>query len=166
MRTIFAKCCLCFSILICAFGLLLMGGWVPAGSANQELSIAVPFLIGYAVMLIVTFPVYRVRSQWKAIFEVSTTQSKAAHFALWLSILNFAIFVLVALFARVISGPISDSLVLRFVGSFLWLNGVYLVIHWAYRPENVFARSTLILLNNPILAMVSAKYRRNATKAR
>ena len=73
---------------------------------------------------------------------------------------------LVSLLERVTSEPVSTSLVLRLVGSFLWLNGVYFVIHWPYRPENILARSTLILLSNLPLALPSAKYRRNAAKVR
>ena len=166
MTMIFAKCYLVFSIIICAISILLMAGWSFVGTAEQELAVGVPFLTIYAVTLIATFPVYRVRSQWKAIFDISATKKKVAHFSLWLAIVNFVVFTAVAILVRLISGSISSSLALRFVGSALWLNGVYLVIHWAYRPENVFSRSTLILMNNPLFSLFSPTYRRNAAKAR
>ena len=166
MRTIFAKFCFCYGAVISMLGLSLIIGWNPVGTTDQELVIATPLLIGYALTAIFTFPVYRVRSEWKSLIEVSSTQRKASHFAIWLSILTFGSFFLVALLTRLISGPVSSSLVFRLAGSFLWLNGVYFVIHWAYRPENIFNRSTLILLNNLPFALFSARYRRNAAKAK
>jgi hypothetical protein len=166
MRTILAKFCFCYGVVISALGLSLMSGWSAVGTRDQELGIGIPLLIGYAVTAILTFPVYRVRSGWDAIFEVSNIRKRASHFAIWLSILTFGAFLLMSLLVRLFSGPVSSSLVLRLIGSLLLLNGVYFVIHWAYRPENVFARSTLILLNNLPLALFSARYRRNAAKAR
>ena len=166
MRTTLAKFCFCYGVLISVLGLLLMSGWSTVGTTDQELVTGIPLLIGYAVTAILTFPVYRVRSGWNAIFEISNTRKRASHFAIGLSILTFGAFLLTSLLVRFISGPLSSSLVLRLIGSFLWLNGVYFIIHWAYRPENIFARSTLILLNNLPFALFSAKYRRNAAKAR
>lgn len=77
---IFAKGYFFFSIVICSISILLMGGWSFVGTAEQELTVGVPFLIVYAVTLIATFPVYRVRSQWKAIFEVSATRKNGSVF--------------------------------------------------------------------------------------
>lgn len=166
MKPLLARFCFCCGILISVLGFSLMCGWNPVGTVDQELRIGIPLLIGYAVTIIFTFPAYRVSSEWNPIFKATTIQRRASRFAMWLSILGFAAFLLFALLVRLMSGPPSDSLVLRLVGSFLWLNGVYFVIHWAYRPENIFARSTLILLNNLPLALFSARYRRNAAKAR
>jgi len=166
MRTMLTKFCFCYGVLISALGLSLMIGWTAVGTTNQELALGTPLLVGYAVTAILTFPVYRVRSEWTALFEVSNIRKRASHFAMWLSIVTFGGFLLISLLVRLISGPLSSSLVLRLIGSILWLNGVYFVIHWAYRPENIFARSTLILLNSLPFALFSAKYRRNAMKAR
>jgi hypothetical protein len=166
MRTIFTKFCFCYGVLISVLGLALMIGWSAVGTKDQEIVIGIPLLIGYALTAIFTFPVYRVRSEWGSLFEVSSTRKKASHFFVWLSIFTFGTFLLITLLVRLISGPVSSSLVLRLIGSFLWLNGVYFVIHWAFRPENIFARSTLILLNNLPFALFSSKYRRNAAKAR
>jgi len=166
MRASIAKLCFCYGILISAVGLALMSGWSAVGTTDQELGLGIPLLIGYAVTAIITFPVYRVRSGWDAIFEVSNTRKRACHFAIYLSILIFGSFFLISLLVRLISGPLSSSLVSRLIGSLLWLNGVYFIIHWAFRPENIFARSTLILMNNLPLALFSARYRRNAAKAR
>lgn len=166
MRTIFAKFCFCFGLLISVLALLLMSGWSAVGTMDQELGVGVPLLIGYTLTAIFTFPVYRVRSEWSPIFEVSSALKKISRFAIGLSILAFGAFLIVTLFVRLFSGPVSSSLALRLIGSFLWLNGVYFVIHWAYRPENIFARSTLILLNNIPFALFSSRYRRNAAKAR
>lgn len=166
MRTMLAKFCFCYGVLISALGLSLMSGWSTVGTTDQELVIGIPLLIGYTVTAILTFPVYRVRSGWNAIFKISNTQKRASRFAIRLSILTFGGFLITSLLLRLISGPLSSSLLLRLIGSVLWLNGVYFIIHWAYRPENIFARSTLILLNNLPFALFSAKYRRNAAKAR
>jgi hypothetical protein len=165
MKTILAQFCFCYGVLVSTLGLSLMGGCSAAGTRDQELWIGIPLLIGYLVTAILTFPVYRVHPGWDAIFEVSSTQKRVSRFAMWLSILIFGAFFLISLLVRLISGPLSNSLVLRLIGSFLWLNGLYFVIHWAYRPENIFSRRTLILLNNLPLAIFSASYRRNAAKA-
>lgn len=166
MRTIFTKFCFCYGVLIGALGLALMIGWSAVGTKDQEIVIGIPLLVGYALTAIFTFPVYRVRSEWESLFEVSSTRKKASQLFVSLSIFTFGIFLLITLLVRLISGPVSSSLVLRLIGSFLWLNGVYFVIHWAFRPEKIFARSTLILLNNIPFALFSSKYRRNAAKAR
>ena len=166
MRTIFARFCFCYGLLISILGLSLMSGWSAGGTTDQELAIGIPLLVGYALTAIFTFPVYRVRSEWVPIFEITSTWKKASHFATWLSILTFGAFLLTTLLVRLVSGPVSSALVLRFIGSFLWLNGVYFIIHWAFRPENIFTRSTLILLNNLPFALFSSRYRRNAAKAR
>jgi|SRR5579859_7075875 len=166
MRTILAKFCFCYGVLIGALGFSLMSAWSEIGTVGRELAIGIPLLIGYAVTAILTFPVYRARSGWDAIFEVSKMRKRASQFAILLSILTFGALLVISLVVRLISGPLSSPLVLRLIGSFLLLNGVYFAIHWAYRPENIFARSTLILLNNLPLALFSEKYRRNAAKAR
>jgi len=166
MRIVFAKFCFGYGLLISMLGISLMSGWSATGTREQEFWIGIPLLIGYALTAIFTFPVYRVRSEWESLFEVSSLRKRASHFAIWLSILTFGVFLFITLLARLISGPVSSSLVLRLIGSFLWLNGIYFVIHWAYRPENIFARSTLILLNNIPFALFSSRYRRNAAKAR
>jgi len=166
MRTVFTKFCFCYGVLISALGLALMIGWNAVGTKDQEIGIGIPLLIGYALTAIFTFPVYRVRSEWQPLFEVSSTRKKASHVSVWLSILTFGTFLLITLLVRLLSGPVSSSLALRLSGSVLFLNGVYFVIHWAFRPENIFARSTLILLNNIPFALFSSKYRRNAAKAR
>jgi hypothetical protein len=166
MRTMLARFCFCYGVLLCALGLCLICGWSVVGTTDQELGIGVPLLVGYAVTAILTFPVYIVGSGWEAIFEASDSRRRASHFAIWVSALTFGAFLLTSVLVRLISGPLSSSLVLRVIGSFLLLNGVYFTIHWAYRPENIFARSTLILLNNLPFALFSARYRRNAAKAR
>ena len=166
MRSILAKFCFGYGVLISALGLSLMSGWSAVGTRDQVLGIGTPLFIGYFVTVILTFPVYRVRSGWDAIFEVSNSRKRASRFAIGLSMVTFGALLLITLVVRFISGPVSNSLVLRLIGSLLLLNGVYLVIHWAYRPENIFARRTLILLDNLPLALFSAKFRRNASKAR
>ena len=166
MRTIFAKFYFCYGVLMSVLGLALMIGWSAVGTKDQELVLGIPLLLGYAITASFTFPVYRVRSEWESLFEVSSTRKKASHFVVWLSILTFGAFLLITLLVRLVSGPVSSSLVLRLIGSFIWLNGVYFVIHWAYRPENIFTRKTLILLNNIPFAIFSSRYRRNAAKAR
>src|SRR5690349_16377418 len=134
MRPILAKFCFCCGVLISVLGLSLMSGWSMVGTTDQEIVICIPLLMGYAITAILTFPVYRVGSRWNAIFEVSKTRKRASHFAIWLSSLSFGVFLLTSLLLRLISGPLSSSMVLRLIGSFLWLNGIYFVIHWAYRP--------------------------------
>jgi len=166
MRNILAHFCLYFGFLITALGIALMLGWTPVGTEGQELEVAFPLLLGYAATAILTFPVYRVNSGWPRIFGVTAVRKKVSRLALILSILTFGTFLFISLLVRWVSGPISNSLILRLIGSLISLNGIYFVIHWAYRPENILERRTLILLNNLPLAIISAQYRRNAAKVR
>lgn len=168
MRTMIAKFCFGYGVLISVLGFSLMiSGWTPLTITEQQaLWIGLPLWIGYGLTVLFTYPFYNGDSKWEALFQVTDTRKRAARIAISLSILAFGALLLITVLTRMFSGPVSSSLMVRLIGSLLCLNGIYCVIHWAYRPENIFARRTLILMSNVTFAVLSSRYRRNAAKVR
>jgi hypothetical protein len=116
--------------------------------SNWEIVVAVFVLHGVAACF--TFQPH-VRPAWQPLLAVEPERIRIARILLGLATLNFA-----AWFgAFIIAGSHRNQLLggriaFLILTSFLLQNTVYIALHWAFRPENLFPNSFIEALSNPL----------------
>ena len=121
----------------------------PSGITKIEALFAVWGLIMFA-----TF--YRnPRPIWMPVLEVSSGRVKEARLVLIFTLMNCAVWLLacVGLWAAQLRGPLPWVFCLLASGVTL-LNAVYVVIHWALRPENIFSERFRRFADDPIVFLI------------
>jgi hypothetical protein len=104
----------------------------------------------HALAAIATFQRTAMSPAWQPVLTVTPQRVRLAIILFYLSALNFLICIVVSIYAAA-NGNISlrDRGVALILTSFLMLNTVYIAIHWAFRPENLFSSSFLRFIANP-----------------
>ena len=94
---------------------------------------------------------------WQPVLSVTPVRIRLAKTLFNLSILNFVLCVGWSLYARS-NGDIGlrEKGVGLILTSFLMLNTIYIAIHWAFRPENLFSASFLRVIANPLGELFSS----------
>jgi hypothetical protein len=134
---------------LCAFA------WYIAAISDRALLpdnlwVAERVFVLHATAMLITF--HRTgRQTWQPVFEISRTRITLAKILLGLSVVNFLLCVGLLIFARLFH----DNALLGktpglILASFLLANTIYIAIHWAFRPENLFPRSFIEFISNPI----------------
>lgn len=121
----------------------------PSGITQIETLFAVWGLVMFA-----TF--YRnPRPIWRPLLGVSNGQIKAARLVLSCALLNCAVWLLacIGLWAAQLRGPLPWVFCLLASGITL-LNALYIVIHWALRPENLFSERFRRFADDPIVFLI------------
>jgi hypothetical protein len=88
---------------------------------------------------------------WLPMIPVTPARLKLARAVFSISLLNF-ICCLGVFIAGVGLGnqPLVERMVSLILTSFLLMNTVYIVIHWAFRPENLFSGSFIRAISDPL----------------
>jgi hypothetical protein len=98
-----------------------------------------------------TFHRTTMRPAWQPVLSVTAGRIALARSLFGLSIVNFLVcfglFLVAEIRGNVALGNEGAALILT---SFLLLNTIYIAIHWAFRPENLFSASFLRLISNPL----------------
>jgi hypothetical protein len=121
----------------------------PGGITEIETLFAVWGLVMFA-----TF--YRnPRPIWMPLLGVSSERVKAARLVLSCTLLNCAVWLLacIGLWAAQLRGPLPWVFCLLSSAVTL-LNAIYIVIHWALRPENLFSERVRRFADDPIVFLI------------
>jgi hypothetical protein len=148
MQRVLGRLFFAFGCLMTAFGVV----WIVAGQSvvliapRTEAQRTICFLL-YALVMLPTLGPWS-RTPWPPVFEVTRPRIVMARIALLIVAL-----IVVSSFAIVAVGRATDAPLLLdigfvwVIGSLLLLNGVYLVVHWALRPQNIFGGVPTWVLN-------------------
>lgn len=105
----------------------------------------------HAMAALATFQRTSMLPTWRPVLDVTPRRVVLAKVIFGLSIVNFlvclAVFLIAELRGNVALGDDGVALILT---SFLMLNTIYIAIHWAFRPENLFSASFLRVIANPL----------------
>jgi hypothetical protein len=95
------------------------------------------------------------RPIWMPLFEITSARIKAARLLLACTLINCVVWLIacVALWAVQVRGPLPWIFCLLASGVTL-LNAVYVFIHWALRPENLFSERFRRFADDPIVFLI------------
>lgn len=158
-RVAFAYGCTSLSLSIGWFALVLLGGEPPGVS----LGIAIALAMIHGGVLVVTFHREPGIRAWTSVLPVTAGRLRAARVILGAALANFAlclIFVKVAEHRSTL--PIYEHGLQLIVASLAVLSSVYITVHWAFRPENLFSRAVLDTAAFPLCIL----FRRNRRSRR
>jgi hypothetical protein len=116
----------------------------------------------HAVAAIFTFQRSAVRGPaWQPVLSVTPGRIRAAKIVLAVAAANFLLYIGAFLFGEV-RGDMTSTVrtVPLIVTSFILLNTVYIAIHWAFRPENLFSRTFIATISNPVRPLLRHRRRR------
>ena len=112
-------------------------------------SIAIPFFGIHALICFLTFD----RSPtglWEPLFKVTPRRVRLARLCLGLAVANFIFYLLLVWGYFLRSKALDELRVLSFLTSLLLVNTLYVALHWAFRPENLFSHTFRQVIANPI----------------
>jgi O-antigen/teichoic acid export membrane protein len=105
----------------------------------------------HAAAALATFQRTSTRPAWQPVLDVTPARIRLARTLFALSIVNFLVCLGVFLYAEYRGNEaLGNAGVALILTSFLLLNTVYIAIHWAFRPENLFSSSFLRVIANPL----------------
>ena len=105
----------------------------------------------HGVVMIFTFQRSPVRRPWHPMLSVTPIRIRMARLLLGVVATNFSFCLGLFLFAALRRDlALANRAVPLIVTSFLLLNTIYIAIHWAFRPKNLFSPSWLRIISNPL----------------
>lgn len=92
-----------------------------------------------------------VRPAWQPLFSITRGRIRLAKTLFGLATLNFIIcFGMLLIAVKLGNQALEDKTVRLILTSFLLQNTVYIAIHWAFRPANLFPGSFIEAVSNPL----------------
>lgn len=111
------------------------------------------FLGGFGVhgiVLCATFQRYPGLTFWRPVLEPTARNVARARGALLLTAALVALLGLAPAVVRLRAGVPTEAMAISFIAAFFLLSSVYIAVHWGLRPENMFSRTALRYLLNPL----------------
>jgi hypothetical protein len=115
----------------------------------------------HASAAIATFHRTPTGPKWQPLLSVTPGRVRLAKTLFGLSIVNFFLCLGVFVVAELRgNAALGSEAVAPILTSFLLLNTVYIGIHWAFRPENLFSSSFMQAVSNPLGLILPDKKKR------
>jgi len=95
-------------------------------------------------------------TKWQPVLNVTPQRIRLAKILLGLSILNFLLCVGVALYASKGDSALNEKGPGLMLTSLVMLQTIYIAVHWAVRPENLFSPTFLRIIGNPLGELFSS----------
>ena len=143
----FASGCILSVFALAWFVAANLGVLIAPRTAAQALAAFIP----YAILMLATLDRSSARP-WLPVFPVTQLRIKVARLFLSAAgLLCFPAFA-VALIGRALGGnsSVAEASFASVIGSLMLLNGIYVALHWAYRPQNLFGPNVPPSLLNPL----------------
>ncbi len=103
----------------------------------------------FAITMVITFQRRPVRDPWLPVLRITPERIRMAKFFLAVVTANFVVCTLVAFaWENWVGAERALSMVLT---SLMLLYAVYIAMHWAFRPQNLFPGGFLTFISNPLL---------------
>jgi len=138
----------------CALSVFALAWFIAASSgvliaprtATQALAAFVP----YAIVMLITLDRGSARI-WPPVFPVTQSRLKVARLLLsCATMLCFGAFAIVLIGRALGNSSVAEASFASVIGSLMLLNGIYVALHWAYRPQNLFGPNVPPSLLNPL----------------
>jgi hypothetical protein len=148
MRNFIAKFCFYYGCLA-SVGALVWYLAILAGSEGlpQSVLLVETVAVIYIIVMIITFSKSQ-RSAWEPVVQVTRRRIIIGKVLLLIASLNFLFCTALIVWEN---RAVSSSALSMGIASFALLNAVYLAIHWALRPENLFPGRFLLFISNPLV---------------
>jgi hypothetical protein len=131
----------------CIAFLLSLGWYVMALAGNAFWTVnpatAATVIAIHGCVITLTFHREPFRNHWESVLAVTWRRIKAAKLLLWAAALNFLLCFAFTLLHEARGAPL-------IVASLAVLSSAYIVLHWAFRPENLFSEGFLQTIAFPI----------------
>jgi hypothetical protein len=105
------------------------------------------------------------RPPWEPLFSLSPGRIRLAKTLFSLATLNFIVcFGLFLVAGKLGDRALEEKAVSLILTSFLFQNTVYIAVHWAFRPANLFPGAFIEALSNPLgsfLGLISPRFRKH-----
>jgi hypothetical protein len=149
MRTLVERFCFIYGCVASAGALV----WYLAALAGyaelpQSVWVAEGLALIHVITMVVTFHQRPYRSPWAPVLQVTPKRIRAAKIVLSAVAANFLFCLVLATSEH---RAVSESALSMLLASMALLNTVYIAIHWAFRPRNVFPRQFLDFMSSPLL---------------
>jgi hypothetical protein len=137
----------CFATLaLLAWHVAALGGIVAFPNNG---SIITPVFMIHAVVLLITFE--RNPKGVIPVLNVTPRRVRMAKFCLGLAVAYFTLYMLFLWGQFLTDSETAPRVLLLLLTSLLLVNSIYIVVHWAFRPENLFSERFRNVITNPIL---------------
>lgn len=143
----------CLSLIVSA--VWLSAALLSANIGSVSLWLMEGFFVLHGCVLVLTFHTSPGRVLWLPVLRITPQRIKAAQAILLITALNMAGW-LAAIFVLALQNYKAQAkwALSPFLASAALLSGVYIALHWAFRPENLFPRAFLTFAGNPFGAIV------------
>jgi hypothetical protein len=123
----------------------------------QSVWVFAVFFSIHGIAMVITF-YRRPWNPWKPVLKVTPERIRIAKLLLALVAANF-LFPLAVVVSE--HGGVSERALSMALTSLVLLNTVYIAIHWAIRPENLFPSWFLSFISNPLLYLLVRRHEPN-----
>jgi hypothetical protein len=146
MRNFIEKLCFFYGCLASAGSLVwYLATWAGYEGLPQSVLIVETVAIIYGIVMVITFS----KSwAWEAVLQVTRRRIAIGKILLIVALLNFLFCTGLIVWEN---RAVSSRTLSMGLSSFALLNTVYIAIHWALRPENLFPGRFLLFISNPLV---------------
>jgi hypothetical protein len=109
--------------------------------------VVVSMFVVHGIVMVLTFHRDPARTLWSPLIPITPNRLRAAKAILAAAVANFLLCLILMLLGN---RPASLRMLSTAFASLALLNMVYVAIHWAVRPENLFPRQLLAFVSSPI----------------
>lgn len=151
MRIRIATCLFIYGLVGTMLGLLFQFFWIePQEVLPGNFTFWMTVFVIHCGVLCATFQIYPSRGFWRPVVAPTRRNVRTARLLFFVAIahLLFRFLALIAVGRE--SNPRVSTMILSFIDGLFLLSSVYITIHWALRPENLFSPPVLRFLSNPL----------------
>ena len=149
MRTLVERYCFAYGC-VASVGAMVWYLTALAGYTElpQNVWIVESLALIHAITMVITFHRRPYRSPWAPVLQVTPQRIRIAKVVLGAVAANFLFCLILAISEH---RTVSERALSMLLASMALLNTVYIAIHWAFRPQNVFPRQFLDFMSSPLL---------------
>jgi hypothetical protein len=149
MRTLVERYCFIYGCVASAGALV----WYLAALAGRaelpdSVWVAEGLALIHGITMVITFHRRPYRSPWAPVLQITPKRIRTAKVVLGTAAANFLFCLVLAISEH---RTVSERALSMLLASIMLLNTVYVAIHWAFRPQNVFPRQFLDFMSSPLL---------------
>lgn len=150
MRKLIERCCFVYAC-VASVGALVWYLAALAGHAGlpENVWVVESIVVVFAITMVITFQRRPLRDPWVPAVRITPERIRIAKVLLAVVAANFGLCTIVAFaWGNRVGVDKALSMVLT---SMMLLYSVYIAIHWAFRPQNLFVSGFLTFISNPLL---------------
>jgi hypothetical protein len=133
------------------FSLWYIAAWLGDASLPENVWVVEFIFLLHSIAAIATFQRIPSGNLWQPVLAITDKRIRLGRLLIGLTSINFLVcFCLLGGAALEKDVSLQETAVYLVLSSFLLQNTIYIGVHWALRPENLFSSSLLKAISNPI----------------